>query len=387
MEDIRFYNFEGQLIAIAHDVVTINWRVCYNDIGTFEGHFSLHAPFASEIANQPWLVVVQGDLQAIITGRQIGEELVLYGKTPNWLLSKRGIPPFVTADITTGAGETATVSQIVQWIFSQVFDAQDPVIREEDEGTFSQQSTAFWRNTANSAFEVIRDCAQKEQGGHRIRFDPKAGIWRFQLYKGQELDLLLSEDNRNAYETVYTEDISEMADAGWYGREVSSRGDYNPVSNLPPLKDGCPENFGKYYQVTQAGSRFGLTMQEGDYLLCDSPQGQWRLAEAQEIQDLDCVWVKLEGSQPQTGIYRWESILSAQAQSSAETELAEKKRTQEVTLVTRDVLYGRDYSLGDVLRVQKASGNVQMVQKKRVCAVNIWYEQGNSGQQPEFCET
>lgn len=386
MEDIRFYNFEGQLLAIAHDVVTVSWRVCYNDIGTFEGHFSLHSPFVPDIAQQPWLVAVQGGLQAVITGRQIGEELVLYGKTPNWLLSKRVIPPFVTSDITTGAQGGTTISQVVQWIFSKAFDSQDPIEQAQDEGSFSQDPITFWRNTANSAFEIIRDCAERDNGGHRITFDPSSGSWVFQLYKGQERELMLSEDNRNAYETVYTEDVTELADAGWYGRELSSRGDYDPVANQPPLQQQCPENFAKYYRISQTGTRFGLTMTEGDYLLCDTPQGQWRVVDGEEMQQIDCLWLKLQGPEENSGIYRWDSILDAQTQSSAETELKEKKKTQEITLVTRDVLYGQDYELGDVVRVQKSSGGVQLVQNKRISAVTIWYEQGNSGQQPEFSE-
>ncbi len=384
MEDIRFYNFEGQLLAIVHDIVSVNWRICYNDVGTFEAHFNLQSSFVPEIAVEPWLVAIQGGLQAIITGRQMGDELILYGKTPNWLLCKRGIPPFVTGDMTDGEG--LTIPQIVSWVFSKAFDEHDPVTEEEEKGEFLQETIAFWRNTTNQGFEVIRDCADRESAGHRIWFEPKTGTWHFQLYKGKELPLIVSEDNRNAYETEYTENVSELATAGWYGREVVSRGDYNPVTNKPPLKDRLPENFGKYYQVTQNGSRFGLTMTEGDYLFCDSQEGSWRIADGEEIQKLDCIWMKLEGDSSATGIYRWEEILSAQTESEAQDELTRKKRIQDISLVARDMKYGKDYELGDIIRVQKTAGGVRFAQKKRVVAVNIWYEQGNSGQQPEFSE-
>jgi len=384
MEDLRFYNFEGQLLAIAHDVVTVNWRICYNDIGTFEGHFNLHSPFVSDIGTEPWLIVVQGELQAIITGRQMGDELVLYGKTPNWLLCKRGLPPFVTGDVTEESG--VTVPQLCRWVFHNVFDESDPVVYETEEGDFSQAPFAFWRNTAHQAFEVIRDCAERENAGHRIWFEPKTGMWHFQLYQGKELPIVLSEDHRNAYETEYTEDISELADTGWYGKEVASRGNYNPVSNQPPLQQGLPENFGKYYQVTQDGTRFDLEMNTGQYLLCDSPDGMWRIVEGEEIQGMDYIWARIEKDSASRGIYRWESILSAQTESEAETELREKKREQEITLLTRNLEYGKEYGLGDMMRVQKTAGGVRFTQKKQVKAVAIWYEQGNSGQQPEFTE-
>lgn len=384
MEDIRFYNFEGQLLAIVHDMVSVNWRICYNDVGTFEAHFNVQSPIVTDIAVEPWLVAVQGNLQAIITGRQMGKELILYGKTPNWLLCKRGIPPFVTKDVT--GEEKVTVSQIASWVFSRAFDSQDPVTEEKPQGEFSEEKIAFWRNTAHQAFEVIRDCADREGAGHRMWLEPKTGIWHFQCYKGGERPLMLSEDNKNAYDTEYTEDVSNLATAGWYGREVVSRGDYNPVTNQPPLTNQSPENFGKYYQITQTGSRFGLTMTQGDFLLCDSQDGSWRVVKGEEIQGLDCIWIKYENNQTATGIYRWEEILSAQAESGAEDELNKKKKSQDISLVTRDLEYGKDYELGDVMRVQKSAGGVRFTQKKRVVAVNIWYEQGNSGQQPEFSE-
>ena len=58
-------------------------------------------------------------------------------------------------------------------------------------------------------------------------------MWHFQLYKGAESGLLLSEDSRNAYETEVTEDVLPLATCGWYGCETISKGDYNPITNQP----------------------------------------------------------------------------------------------------------------------------------------------------------
>ncbi len=384
MKDIRFYNFEGRLLAVAHDVITVSWRICYNDIGSFEGHFSLHSPFVSELSKEPWLVAVQGDLQAVITGRQLGKEFILYGRTPNWLLTKRVICPFVTSDYFQTEG--GTVPNIINWIFSQAYDENDPVILEKEEGNFSGDNVSFWRNTAHPAFEIIRDCAERDRSGHRLWFEPNTGMWHFQLYKGAESGLLLSEDSRNAYETEVTEDVLSLATCGWYGCETISKGDYNPITNQPVLKNMVPENFAKYYKIQTSGTRFGLTMKAGQYLFCDSSDGTWRLAEEEEIQKTDCVWVCLEKEKNATGIYRWEEILDATGESGASSELLQKERFREITLMTKGLEYGTDYALGDVVRVQKSVAGIQMMQKKRVTAVNIWYENGNSGQQPELSE-
>ena len=88
MEDIRIYDYEFNLLHIEHDIVSCNWTIHENAIGSFEMHFPLTSNLISVIMQNRYLVAVQGKKQAIITGRQVNTEGVLYGRTCNWLLSR-----------------------------------------------------------------------------------------------------------------------------------------------------------------------------------------------------------------------------------------------------------------------------------------------------------
>ena len=41
MNDIRIYDFEFNLLSVMCDVISSQWRIQYNGIGNFEGHFKL----------------------------------------------------------------------------------------------------------------------------------------------------------------------------------------------------------------------------------------------------------------------------------------------------------------------------------------------------------
>ena len=88
MEDIRIYDFEFNLLHIEHDIASCNWKLYDNEIGTFEMHFPISSDLTVIAMQKSYLVAVQGSKQAIITGRQIGDEGVLYGRTCNWILTR-----------------------------------------------------------------------------------------------------------------------------------------------------------------------------------------------------------------------------------------------------------------------------------------------------------
>ena len=88
MEDVRLYDFEFHLLHIEHDIVSSNWSFRENDTGTFELHFPIASRLTALAMNAPYLVAVQGEKQAIITGRQLAKEGVLYGKGCNWILTR-----------------------------------------------------------------------------------------------------------------------------------------------------------------------------------------------------------------------------------------------------------------------------------------------------------
>ena len=69
MKDIRVYDFEFNLLCIMTDVISVSWHILYNDIGTFEGHFRLGDNISNVILSNTYVVLTQGENQAICTGK------------------------------------------------------------------------------------------------------------------------------------------------------------------------------------------------------------------------------------------------------------------------------------------------------------------------------
>ena len=67
MNDIRIYDYEFNLLHIEPDVLSAYWILNYNDIGTFEGTFPLSSGIADVVMKNKYLILVQGEHQALVT--------------------------------------------------------------------------------------------------------------------------------------------------------------------------------------------------------------------------------------------------------------------------------------------------------------------------------
>lgn len=211
MEDIRIYDFEFNLLHIAHDYVTSNWTVYYNDIGTWEAHFALNDDIVPVLMDNGYLVAVQGGKSAIITGKQLGNDVAVYGRTCNWLLSRRVTKAFKTSEW-SGSKDAETITRrLVQEAFSDVSNFTLGAV-----AGFTDIQSEFWRNTAHQTFDVVKDCLDNATGGHVVDFDVKNKKWVYRCLRGQELPLILSEANRNAQNIICDDDILDCYTAGYY---------------------------------------------------------------------------------------------------------------------------------------------------------------------------
>lgn len=322
MKDIRLYDFEFNLLHIEHRIISANWTLKYNGIGSFEGHFDPDSAIVAIALNNPYIVAVQGDYQAIITSKQISKtDFVLYGKTVNWILSRRVMPNFVSGDF-----ESLKITDEAVKIASEAFDDVDNF--EIGSVPDCAEESYFWRNTYNPTSEVIADCLDNAALGHNVVFDVKGKRWVFNILQGEEKPLIISAVNRNAYETEYAEDLQEYYTEGWYEKAQSADED----GNVP-----------------------------------------------------DSEWVRI-AKDDKSGIYRWECVLNDDEESDARASLKKKAWDKEITTQTRSLICGRDYELGDIFRVQIIRGKYKKTEKKRVTGVSAWFENNNIGEEPIFEE-
>lgn len=300
---IRVYDFGFDLLFLETKVNSTSWTLYYNGIGTFEAHLPLNSGLTELTAANKYLVVCEDDKAAILTGREIGDELILYGRTPNWLLEKRIAPK--TESVTGEAGEIC--ANLVETAFSDVTDFEVLTPPESD-------SITVERTTFKSVFGAVSEYLSLCGLGHSLDFDRTANKWIFRIYNGGEMPLLISEANKNAYDTSASYDILDLADCGYYG--------------------------------------------ENGYLQGDK-----------------------------SGIYRWETVLTDETEAEAAISLAKKKENAEISLKLRNLKLGRDYNIGDIVRIQIIKGNWRTTAKKRIKGVRITQNGGFSEEIPIFCET
>ena len=299
---LRVYNFDFELIYAEPKVISTSWVIYYNKIGTFEAHLPLTSGLVEITAQNKYLVVCEDDKAAILTGREVGSELVLYGRTPNWILEKRIAPK--AESITHSAG--IICNNLVRTAFS---DVSNFVCFASPQ----TESVTIERNAYKTVFDAVAECLSLCDAGHRVEFDKDQKKWIFKVYKGQEMPLLVSEANKNAYDTSVSYDILDLADCGYYG--------------------------------------------ENEYL-----------------------------SGINSGIYRWEAILSGESASEAAVSLREKKENSQISVKMRNLRLGQDYNIGDIVRVQIIKGDWRITEKKRISGVRISKRGDFSEEIPIFSE-
>lgn len=157
-----------------------------------------------------------------------------------------------------------------------------------------------------------------QSGGWRIYADYKAKKLVFECIKPAYNPLMLSEKNLNAYEFAENYSNKELATGGWY---------------------------------------------------------------AQKQDEGDPVWTYIAADAQKTGINKIDAVLSAQDAQEAAEELAKKRAEYTLTAKTRGVRAGVDYSIGDVVRVQKGRHTV----RKLVSGVDMWQE-AELGEEPKLTD-
>ncbi|MDD4690137.1 MAG: hypothetical protein PHE51_10375 [Eubacteriales bacterium] len=206
--DIRFYDFEFNLVYIVSDWTSVNWELHYNKVGTFELHLPLHTDICKMLENNKYLVAIQGDKQAIITGKMLSDEIVIHGRTTNWILTKRVILPFVITKETQ-------IGEIILTNLGKIFDQQDNFYLPQ---TIVGSSTinSYELKKAKDASTFLIEMCEQSALGHRVKFIPSKHRWELEILKGDEKHFIISQDNKNAYQPKLTWDNLDMCNGIYY---------------------------------------------------------------------------------------------------------------------------------------------------------------------------
>ncbi|MEE0944887.1 MAG: hypothetical protein UIM24_05495 [Clostridia bacterium] len=338
---IRLYDFNFNLLAETDRCISSEWELKFNGIGTYEGIFQVNSDFASVFAENEYVIISEDDKQAICVGKYISDNLRVYGRTPEWLLSKRIVLPFKTSVI---FGDTYTDPEtVIIYLLNQAYKTPAAVC---EDGTVSSDINTnavcdefivpekigvesfgrhFWRNGANPLSDVIIDLCDIIGCGFLLRADFQNKCWNFNLVFGQEKHILISKSLKNVYDLTLKESFLDSATGG-------------------------------YYEIYDADAE-------------QKPYGY------------------IKGEITGTGILYWDTVLSS-ASGLSEAQKLIKKATPEFKLNCEllGLEYGRDYELGDVVRVQFEMGKFRKTLKRRVTGVSIINSSSQKSIKPTLAE-
>ena len=207
---LLFYDFDFNTVFVETRIITSRWTVCYNDVGNFEAHLPLSSDALDVILENRYLVAVQNGLSAIVVGYELGDELIIYGRTCNWLLSKRLAPIF--SQVSGPLGELC--ANFALSAFSDVENFSLGTVQNGDEAQIKGQET--------DAETLIKKSLANQNMGHSISFDIKNKSWVFEVTKGKDSDIIFSEANKNAYNLRLSSDILDFANCGYYTQNTAN---------------------------------------------------------------------------------------------------------------------------------------------------------------------
>lgn len=370
MEDLRFYDFEFNLLCIVPTVIDAMWEIKFNGVGTFEASLNPDSKVTSALMGKDHIVVIQGTKQAIITEKYAeGNKLTLYGRTMNFILSKRVILPF---DI-KNKGVDNKAFELIKKLVAESFPEIN-VEAPEDDGEIE-----FYRLVMYDLEELICEILDRVNSGHKVHYDVKNKKWVLKIFRQKENNLFLSEENGNIYNTTYREDLLDYANCGVYMRYIRDCGDWDPYENKPPLSMGEASNLGKLYRVSCDGRQFFTDYYEGEYIACTNENGNF-----EKTDYITEYYLTIDTDEE--GLYKWEAKLSGNSRKEAEKSLKTKDKENKLDAKTTSLKFEKDYNLGDIIRIQKKIGDKVVDGKRLVNSVQIWYESRNSGEKPSFKE-
>lgn len=329
------------------DVISSSWIIKYNGIGTYEGHFRTNDRISDIILNTPYMIITEGNKQAVCTGKIADKELLVCGRTLNFLLNKRVMPPFKTREIF--GEEYQDTKTIIDYVLNKSFISPPQI---DENGKFIENSINenkivdnftiipysetfklnrhFWRNSANTLNDIIYDLTQMMDTGYILKFNTLNKTWDFEILSGIERNIIISEQNHNFYNSSYTEDIENYAVSGWY--ETSS-------------DDSDSES--------------------------DSENSSWN-------------YISFDDGN--SGMLYWEAVLGGIGNSEALSSLNTKNKKVTVKGTIAQLKYEKDYNLGDILTIHIHHGSFSKKIKYKITGINIWYNESGSGEEPIFKE-
>lgn len=368
--DISFYDFDFNRLADFNRFMSFNAERNYCGYGTAEIHFSFdNIDIINLLENNQYIFFVANNCSAIVTGYKITEDIAVYGRTCEWLLTKRGVNIF--------SYENQNIEELTRNIVSS--SAGDFVTLDNIVGI--GEDTSFAIDKVRNLHDVVCEILNTQKLGFKLEPSIKEKQFIFSVYSGKKQLVTLSPSNRTAYDMSYVvENQDTVTRSGWYERKLTDLGEWNASNNTPRISNNTKTNAYTYYKVSAAGTQFGITFAKGDYVYSNDADGKLKKA----IDKPENVWVYIDNTAV-SGAKKWDAVLTgAKTESEAMAEIDLLSKDESLTAETKDVEYGIDYFLGDIVRVQFEAGSFKKAEEMRVTSIDMYFDVDKSGFTPKL---
>lgn len=333
MSDVRFYDFNFNLIHILPSTSNLNGYSSVNVTQEFNNSGSFDLVFSDDELKRKIeehkcnLFVVWKGFQGFLTSYTWKDDSCrALGMHLNGLLHRAVIPSLyqvVTVKDDEGK-ETQEKQAITDTLDNHITTALSNIswLEYASDSNYADK-VSYLVEKYSTADTYIQGLMDLVKGGYAITADFKNKKLYLTPHKTEQNPIMLSENNLNAYNFESSYINKNLAYGAWFEKEVKDR-------------DG---------------------------------------------NTLDPVWTYVTTDGNQEGIFRIDTVLTSKTEAEAMEELKKKIPELTITADTRNIQYGIDYKIGDVVRIQKDGKTV----KKLVSGINLWSE-NEYGEQPIFTE-
>lgn len=306
-KDIRFYSLGLDLLYVLPSFSLETGYISFNATRNFRGAGSVEIVFLDDELkdiveeNKDGIVVEFNGFQGYITSFKWDKQCRLTGVSLSGLLHR------------------AVVSKTVAELNDNVENIAMAAIHKEMAWLKKGALKGFGKQVyySTSKYELadtyIENLLSLDNAGYKITADFDTKEYTFECIKPKNIDLILSENNLNAYDFDTSYINKEKAMGGWYEQE----------------------------------------------------------------DDGEKVWNYITTDSSLNGVERMDCVLTKNTHTEAMNELLSKVAKYKISTKTRNIEFGVDYNLGDIVRVQIGDKTAYKI----VDGVDIWQEKGY-GEQP-----
>lgn len=373
--DLKIYDKNFEPLMIIPKYLSVNWEIKFCEFGLGEIELEKTEELTSLLAKNKYLFIFQDDIQSVVTGYKIAETVVIYTRTLEWLLTKFIVPDFVAQKIKGTSEDTIWSASKLSCYIVKTYLPESVSVEVIEPDSDESNMNDFILEDATDIHSVIKLIMSDKKHGFRFYRDLKNKKFVFiSVLARENNNFIFCDDYKTSYESEYIFDIQEEATGGAYYENAKYMGSYDAESNSPFLSVD-PENYGKYYIVSDSGKRMGLNLKQGDIILCKDREGNFTILD----KEVNKFLVTLPPSDD--GIFSWSKLLSVNNLESAEKELEDMKLLDMLTCKTK-LSYPEDFNLGDKIKVKLLSGDVSLQKEKLISEIHLWDEVGDTGAMP-----